>query len=104
MSRIGGISGFEDLTITADGNDAVIDLSDHGAGTIRLQNTSVDDLDATDFLFDLPPASVEDGGWTELGSTLLLQQEVGKNYIPSVDWSTGGGSWNTKSTPPSCET
>ena len=62
MSRIEGISGFEDLTITADGNDAVIDLSGHGAGTIRLQNTSVDDLDATDFLFDPPPATVEDGG------------------------------------------
>ena len=62
LSRIEGISGFEDLTINADGNDAVIDLSDHGAGTIRLQNTSVDDLDATDFLFDAPPTSVEDGG------------------------------------------
>ena len=62
LSRIEGISGFEDLTITADGNDAVIDLSGHGAGTIRLQNTSVDDLDATDFLFDPPPTTVEDGG------------------------------------------
>ena len=65
LSRIEGISGFEDLTITADGNDAVIDLSGHGAGTIRLRNTNVDDLDATDFLFDLPPAPVEDGGWIE---------------------------------------
>ena len=62
LSRIQGISGFEDLTITADGNDAVIDLSAHNAGTIRLEDTSISDLDATDFVFDPPAPTFEEGG------------------------------------------
>ena len=62
LSRIQGISGFEDLTITASGNDAVIDLSAYDAGTIRLEDTSISDLDATNFVFDPPAPTVEEGG------------------------------------------
>ena len=51
LTQIAGISGFDDLTITADGTAAVIDLTSHGGGTIRLENTSVSDLDADDFAF-----------------------------------------------------
>lgn len=56
LTAISDISGFEDLTITADGSAAVIDLTAHGGGTIRLQNTSLSDLDADDFSFFEPPA------------------------------------------------
>ena len=43
LSQISGISGFEDLTITADGTTAVIDLTAHCGGTIRLENVEVAD-------------------------------------------------------------
>ena len=56
LSQISGIEGFEDLTISADGDDAIIDLSAHGGGTIRLNDVSVSDLDATDFTFYEAPA------------------------------------------------
>ena len=62
ISQITGITGFDDLTITADGDDIVIDLTSHGGGTIRLENgamettnSGLDNLDATDFLFYEPP-------------------------------------------------
>ena len=45
------ISGFADLTITTDGDDVVINLGDHGGGTIRLQDVSASDLSADDFVF-----------------------------------------------------
>ena len=51
LSNISGITGFSDLTITADGADVVINLSDHGAGSVRLENVAVADLDADDFVF-----------------------------------------------------
>ena len=53
------ISGFEDLSITADGSDAVIDLSAHGGGSIRLESVDVADLDAEDFTFYEPPTDAE---------------------------------------------
>ena len=55
LTQVSGISGFDDLSITVDGTTAVIDLTAHGGGTIRLDNISVDDLDADDFLFQEPP-------------------------------------------------
>ena len=51
LSAFTGISGFSDLTITPDGTTAVIDLSSHGGGTIRLENVTDTDLDAGDFTF-----------------------------------------------------
>ena len=36
-----------------DGTTAVIDLTSQGGGTIRLEDTAVSDLDATDFTFDV---------------------------------------------------
>ena len=58
------ITGFGDLTITADGSAAVIDLAgQHRGGTIRLDDTDVSDLGAEDFLFYEPPAEPgADGG------------------------------------------
>ena len=68
LTAIAGISGFEDLTITADGSAAVIDLTAHGGGTIRLDHTDVGDLDAADFLFaegESGTGSEEEEGSTE---------------------------------------
>ena len=62
LTQITGITSFDDLTISADGDDIVIDLTAHNGGTIRLENRAIDgvhsgldDLDATDFLFYEPP-------------------------------------------------
>ena len=57
LSAFTGIGQFSDLTamLRQDGDHVVIDLSDHGGGTITLQNVAVDDLDADDFIFfDVP--------------------------------------------------
>ena len=61
LSNISGITGFDDLTITADGDDVVINLSDHGAGSVRLENVAVSDLDADDFVFAASTTVVDDG-------------------------------------------
>ncbi len=45
------LSGFDDLTITSESNSTKIDLTDHGGGTILLQDFDINNLDATDFLF-----------------------------------------------------
>ena len=61
LSAFSTITGTADLTITRDGCDAVIDLTDHGGGTIRLadyydqSSTYVSQLDGTDFVFYEPP-------------------------------------------------
>jgi hypothetical protein len=45
----GGISGFGDLSISQNGLDVVIN---HGGNNeVTLQNTSILDIDATDFVF-----------------------------------------------------
>ena len=51
LTAFTSITGFADLTITASGSTAVIDLTGQGGGEIRLQNVDVDDLDASDFNF-----------------------------------------------------
>ena len=56
-----GVTGIDDLSITTDGTTALIDLSAHGGGTIRVENFSVDDLDAADFVFYQPPDDPPDG-------------------------------------------
>jgi Ca2+-binding RTX toxin-like protein len=61
LSNISGITGFDDLTITADGDDVVINLSSHGAGSLRLENVAVSDLDADDFVFAASTTVVDDG-------------------------------------------
>ena len=48
LTAISGLSDFEDLNITADGNDAVINLTEYGGGTIRLENFAVANLDVED--------------------------------------------------------
>ena len=64
LTQLSGIAGFDDLTITADGSAAVIDLTAHGGGTIRLENFDVADLDAEDFVLAEPtldPGAGADG-------------------------------------------
>ena len=51
LSAFSTISGMSDLTVTQDGDDAVIDLTAHGGGTIRLQGKSVDHVYERNFLF-----------------------------------------------------
>ena len=45
------LPGFDELTISSVSDDVMIDLSEHGGGTIQLQDFDIEDLDATDFLF-----------------------------------------------------
>ena len=60
LSAFAAITGFDDLTVTQEGDDVKIDLSgETGGGTITLQSFELDDLDANDFVFyEIPP----DGG------------------------------------------
>ena len=51
LSAFSTISGMSDLTVTQDGDDAVIDLTAHGGGTIRLEGKSVDHVYERNFLF-----------------------------------------------------
>lgn len=51
LGTLSRITGFDALTITADGDDVVIGLTEHYTGTIRLENIAVEDLDADDFRF-----------------------------------------------------
>ena len=60
-SNISGITGFDDLTITAEGDAEVSDLGDLDAGSVRLEKVSVSDLDAGDFVFAAATAAVDDG-------------------------------------------
>ena len=45
------LSGFDDLAITSESGSARIDLTDHGGGTILLQNFDTANLDTADFMF-----------------------------------------------------
>lgn len=56
LSALAGIAGVDDLQIATFGNTAAIDLTSHGGGTIRLEDTAADDLDASDFVFHEPAA------------------------------------------------
>ena len=57
LSAFEAISGFDDLYIWSFGTTTVIDLTaSHGEGPILLDNTAMDDLDASDFVFYEPPA------------------------------------------------
>ncbi len=62
LTALTGISGFEDLTITAYGEDAIVDLTAHGGGHIHLRNVDVADLDANDFLFYVPTTEAAQDG------------------------------------------
>lgn len=60
LSLYDNITSFDQLTITQNGTDAVIDLSGEGGGTITLENVNLNDLDAEDFSFYVPPAAETD--------------------------------------------
>ena len=61
LTAFSTITGMADLTIATDGRDAVIDLTDHGGGTIRLADyygqsgSYVSRFDASDFVFSEAP-------------------------------------------------
>ena len=46
-----GLAGFDDLDVSARAQGALIDLTDHGGGTILLEEFHIAGLDAPDFLF-----------------------------------------------------
>ena len=54
LSAFRGVSGFDDLEITDEPDGAVIDLSEFGGGTIKLEGISAADLSAEDFAFPGP--------------------------------------------------
>ena len=45
------LAGFDDLTLSSASGGVTIDLTEHGGGTILLQNFDIADLDAADFIF-----------------------------------------------------
>ena len=51
LDRLHLSRGFDDVSATAVPGGVRIDLTAHGAGTILLENFSLADLDASDFLF-----------------------------------------------------
>ena len=55
LTRFTGITTFTDMTLSQDGNDVVIDLSGSGAGTLTLEDTTLSDIDADDFVFYVAP-------------------------------------------------
>ena len=60
LSALTGITQFSDLTVTAEGNDVVINT---GQGTIRLEGAEFNDIDEDDFVFyEAPPDPPMEGG------------------------------------------
>ena len=55
-----GVSGFDDLTLTQDGDDVVIDLSAHGGGTICLESVSLDGITGESFIFQIEGTEGDD--------------------------------------------
>lgn len=51
LSAFQDIDAFSDLSVTQDGDDAVIDLTGRDGGTITLENVDLADLDDADFVF-----------------------------------------------------
>ena len=56
LTALTDITAFTDLTITASGNDVIIDLSGQGGRYIHIENTAVNDLDEEDFCFYEAPS------------------------------------------------
>ena len=50
-ATLDGLS-FDSLSLTADGSDTIVDLSEYGGGQIRLEDIAPEDLMAEDFLID----------------------------------------------------
>ncbi len=57
---IDGITTYDQLNISQDGKDTVIDLTSFGGGKITLSDFNMGDLDADDFTFYIPPAGDTD--------------------------------------------
>ena len=87
LTRFQGITRFEDLTVTSDDNGVTIDLTGHGGGTILLSGFSIDNVDATDFVF-----STLDGGGTSGDDTLQADDDGDRvDGGAGDDTITGGG-------------
>ena len=56
-----GITSFDQLNITAteDGQGVIIDLTEYGGGLLTLNGITIDELDANDFVFHVPPPDLE---------------------------------------------
>ena len=59
LSLFNSITSFDQLNISQDGVNTVIDLSSQGGGLVTLENFNYSDLDADDFSFYVPPATAE---------------------------------------------
>ena len=49
-----GLSGISDLEITADGQDVIVNVAGDAQNSIRIQNTTVDQITGGDFIFTAP--------------------------------------------------
>ena len=54
LTSYNNLTSFDQLEITQNGSDTVIDLSSHGGGTITLDNVDLNTLDDNDFSFYVP--------------------------------------------------
>ena len=85
LSAFSTISGMSDLTVTQDGDDAVIDLTAHGGGTIRLEGKSVDHVYERNFLFKAIEG--DEGGntlWGD-GSDNTIHGRGGDDWIAGLE-------------------
>ena len=85
LSAFSTISGMSDLTVTQDGDDAVIDLTAHGGGTIRLEGKSVDHVYERNFLFK----AIEGDEWVNTlwgdGSDNTIHGRGGDDWIAGLE-------------------
>ena len=94
LSALAGVTSFGALSITTEGNDAVIDT---GEGTIRLVEVSKDDLDGDNFVFSRVG---DEGNDTITGgeASERLQGHGGDDSIDGAaghDWIQGGAGDDT---------
>ena len=95
LTAFTGISGFDDLTVTADETGVTIDLTEHGGGTLLIEGQAIEDLDESDFVFaeefnwiygteepDRPLRGTEGNDWIEgLGGGDNLYGGEGNDHI-----------------------
>ena len=79
LVKLPGVDSFDDLTITQAGNDAVIDLTEYGAGQITFQNVDISELTADQFSF------LEHLHITPTEGSLWMYEEAGNDTLEGDD-------------------
>ena len=94
LSGIDGISSLSDLSLRDAGDGVEIDLSDYGGGVVWLKDVSLDDLDASDFVFAASEPSVDAAGRSsDDGPGFEIDLQTG-TVLSLLGQSTGGANEN----------